>query len=556
MNVLGVADGHDAAAALIRDGRIIAAAEEERFIRIKHASGFFPKKSIAFCLKKAELNPSDVEYVGYYMNPSEVIPGALDMLRAHGRKNNMLGWASYMAYFMPRRAYKVKSELARLGVRPKKIFYINHHLCHAASAYRVSGFKDAMIMTLDGAGEREASFFGAGENGEIRKLRNTNIPNSLGMLYAGFTSYLGFEPNDAEWKVMGLAPYGKPTYDLSRIVRLRGRTFAVDSRYIPTFQDFSGYYTKRVVDEFGPARTPESPLEERHKNIAASLQKSVEDVAIKLVEQLHDDTSYDKLCLAGGVALNCKMNGLILRSPFVKDIFIQPAAGDAGTALGAALEVSDMLGERPKDVFEHCYYGAGYTDEETESAVKVTKLKYEEHKDIAKVAAELVAEGKIIAWYQGPFEWGPRALGNRSILADPRDKAMKDKVNAVIKFREDWRPFAPSMLAEDADKYLEDAYPSPFMILSFQVKDGKLGEIPAVTHVDNSTRPQTVEKRINPKYHAVINEFKKLTGVSVVMNTSFNIRGQPIINTPREALETFGSTGLDALVIGNFLLQK
>jgi len=547
--VLGITDFHDTSATLLQDGKIIAAAEEERFVRVKHAHGFFPYNAIKFCLSKANIKPSDIDYVGYFLNPIKFLPSIVPNLTIFGSFKN---WLKDTYSILPIKQ-RFLLRLRKTGIKPKKIFYVEHHMCHAASTAMLSGFKKSMVLTLDGRGEHITTGAWLYNNGDFELLFNKKFPDSIGYLYQFVTEYLGFKPNDAEWKVMGLAPYGTPKFNLSKLIKIKKNgDFKLNRRYFPYFGCYK--VSQFAKDVRVPQRVPESNLTEFHKNMAASIQKVTEDLAIKLLEHLISVSGTKNLCIAGGVGLNCKMNKKLRETGLIDHIFIQPAANDSGTSLGAALWVCRELGIKTQDKMEHVYYGKGYSNKQIEKILKVCNLKYEPYDDIAGVAAKLVSRGKIIGWFQGRFEFGPRALGNRSIIADPRFAKIKDRVNAVVKYREPWRPFAPSILAEDMDKYLEDPYPSPFMILTFNAK--RKDEIPAVVHIDSTTRPQTVERKTNPIYHKLISDFKKITGVPVIFNTSFNVRGQPIVNTPHEALQTFFTTGMDALVLGNYLIKK
>jgi len=384
------------------------------------------------------------------------------------------------------------------------------------------------------------------------------VSNSLGRAYSQFTQYLGFKTNNDEYKVMGLASYGKPTYDLSKLIKITKNGYEVEPSY---FYNYS--FTKRKYDvsklakAFGQARKDDNQrIDDRHKNIAASIQKRLEDVGLHLVKKAIEKTNNKNLCLAGGVALNCKMNGEILQSGLIEDIYVQPVANDAGTALGAALELYAKLGYKSKFKMDHVYWGNEYSKEQIEEALKKSKLKYTYYDDIEGETAKEISKGNIIGWFQGRMEVGPRALGNRSILANPTIKGMDDKVNIEIKFREKWRPFCPSMLESAKEEYLEGAHETPFMILTFNVKKDKRKEIPSVTHIDGTARPQTVRKETNPKYWKLIKSFESESGTPVLMNTSFNIKGDTIVRTPDDAIRTFLNTGMNVLSIGNYMVKK
>ncbi len=449
--------------------------------------------------------------------------------------------AYMLSFFWPRRVKRSLQAFQKIfNISPDiKVEYVEHHLAHVASAYFCSPFKKAIIISMDGEGEYVSTLLAVAKNGEIEKLKEFDAPNSLGLFYSAITAYLGFRPNSDEGKVMGLAAYGDPDkIDLSKMLEINYGSYKVNWKEIRKLPKRK-FDTKQIHnDEFG-------------RDLAAALQKRLEEAALSLLEYLYDHTGYKKLCLAGGVALNCVMNSVLLQSEFVKDIFIQPAAGDAGTSLGAALYI---LGKHVE--FKGNYFGPEYSNESIKHELDEAKLNYEYVEDIEKRTTELIAQGKIVGWFQGKVEWGPRALGNRSILADPSDPEMKDKINYYVKHREPWRPFAPSMLEEAKDKYLENAYTSPYMILSFFVRENKVSEMISAIHVDRSARVQTVSKEYNKKYYKLIKEFKKLTGIPVVLNTSFNVAGEPIVCSPKDALGTFFKSGMDYLAIGNYLVRK
>jgi len=568
MYVLGVAGlgldergtlGHDPAAALLKDGEIVAAAEEERFTRVKHAPGYFPYRAVKFCLDYAGIGIEQVDRIAGYWKPELVFRNAFlhEGYYAHPVRSAKfyLLWKMYeMKYRNNIRhiAYTLEKDRAAGDALLRKFTTVEHHLCHAASAYYCSGFKDATIVTMDGMGENVSTLVGENAGTDVKKIIETYSPHSLGIFYTLFTEYLGFEPNEAEYKVMGLAPYGKPGVKMDDLLWTGDGRVYLDKRLLGKFRFYSDYLAQR----FGPVRRENGPLEQRHKDIAYALQERLQKVSLELVKWALEKTGKRNLALAGGVCMNSKMNGMLWREAGVDDIFIQPAAGDNGTALGAALYLSAQEGCRPKKPLEHLYYGPEYSDEQMRKTLDTAKVKYEKCGDIAGEVAELLAKGKIVGWFQGRMEFAARALGNRSILADPTDASMKDKVNAAIKFREGFRPFCPSMLAEAADEYLEQPHSSPFMILTFETPEKKQREVPAVVHVDGTMRPQTVEKHVNPKYYRLISEFEKESGVPVVLNTSFNVSGEPIVCAPKDALRTFYVSGLDYLAMGDYLVKK
>jgi len=411
---------------------------------------------------------------------------------------------------------------------------------------------------MDGRGAWEATSIWHGHDGRIEHVLTIPFPNSIGGFYSAFTDYLGFTPNSDEWKVMGLAPYGKPGVNLDAFINPEAGPYRVHTKRLNNGR--TGGRTGNasgIAAVLGPPRVAESEIEERHKNIAYAVQDYCERAMMSVVRLALAKTKSRNLCLAGGVALNSKANGKILASGIVEKIFVQPAASDDGVALGAAFApYLDRGGRLPIRAMRHAYLGPGFDDEAIETALKTYKLRYSRMDDPAVTGAELLAQGKILGWFQGRMEFGPRALGSRSILADPRDPEMTAKVNNAVKFREWWRPFAPSITKEAAADFVESATDSPFMILTAQVRAEKRGVIPAVTHIDGSARPQTVEREVNPLYWRLIDEFGKHTGVPVVMNTSFNLRGEAIVHTPTDAVRTFFSSGMDALLIGSFLVEK
>jgi carbamoyltransferase len=432
--------------------------------------------------------------------------------------------------------------------------YVDHHLAHAISAYGYSGFDDSAVVVMDGRGAWEATSIWHGHDGRLEHLSTIPFPDSIGYFFSEFTEFLGFQRNSDEWKVMGLAPYGQPGIDLSSFIDLQANPYRVHVRKLVAS---GGEPFAEMTKLFGSARVAESEITDQHKNIAYAVQEACEIAMMNVVKMAMQKTGSRNLCMAGGVALNSKANGKIAASGLVDKIFVQPAASDDGVALGAALApYLDNGGKLLNRAMRHGYWGPSFDDGVIEPVLRTYKLRYRRLEHVATAVAELLAQGKIIAWFQGRMEFGPRALGSRSILADPRDPEMNAKVNNAVKFREWWRPFAPSFKKEAASDYLESATDSPFMILTAQVRPEKRAIIPAVTHVDGSARPQTVEKETNPLYWRLIDEFGKRTGVPVIMNTSFNLRGEAIVHTPTDAVRTFFSSGMDALCIGSFLVEK
>jgi carbamoyltransferase len=440
------------------------------------------------------------------------------------------------------------------GPAKARMRFVDHHLAHAISAYAYSGFADAAVVVMDGRGAWEATSIWHGRDGRLEHVLTIPFPDSVGYFFSEFTEYLGFQRNSDEWKVMGLAPYGQPGVDLSAFIDPQANPYRVHTKKLvaPGAQPFA-----EMIRLLGPAREAESEITERHKNVAFAAQEACEIAMMSVVRMAMQKTGSRNLCMAGGVALNSKANGKIAASGMVDNFFVQPAASDDGVALGAALApYLDDHGKLPNRAMRHAYLGPSFDDAAIEPVLQTYKLRYRRLDDVAASVAELLAQGKIIGWFQGRMEFGPRALGSRSILADPRDPEMNAKVNNAVKFREWWRPFAPSFKKEAAGEFLESATDSPFMILTAQVRPEKRAVIPSVTHVDGSARPQTVEREINPLYWRLIDEFGRRTGVPVIMNTSFNLRGEAIVHTPTDAVRTFFSSGMEALSIGSFLVEK
>jgi carbamoyltransferase len=547
---------HDSAACLIRDGELLFAVAEERISRVKHDARF-PTLSIQACLDFAKLRPDQVDEVCVgWQTPAASY--------RHDLKLYLTGqWPiSYPNLLNSTRQFatiwhqKGGADLFAGQFSPSKARYrfVDHHLAHAISAYSFSGFDDAAIVVMDGRGAWEATSIWHGSKGRIYPVLTINWPDSLGLFYALFTGFLGFVPNADEWKVMGLAPYGKPGVDLSMFLDICAAPYKVHTSLL--VGNSSNPFVAWPA-ALGKPREPESDINDLHKDIAYAVQDLCEAAMLNVVRLALETTHSRNLCLAGGVALNSKANGKIAAANIVDDIFVQPAASDDGVALGAALAPFLDGGQRlPLRPMRHAYLGPSFDDDAIEAALNTYKIRHTRLSDPAATAAEYLSQGKILGWYQGRMEFGPRALGNRSILADPRDPEMNTKVNNAVKFREWWRPFAPSFKKEAAPEYLESAYDSPFMILTAQVRPEKRAVIPSVTHVDGSARPQTVEKEINPLYYRLLDEFGKRTGVPVIMNTSFNLRGEAIVHTPTDAIRTFFSSGMDALVLGSFLVEK
>lgn len=582
MNILGINAYHgNASAALVCDGKLIAAVEEERFNRVKYAAGF-PVAAIRYCLKEAGLTLADLDHVAVPRNP-------------YARLGTKLLYALRMPSFARERA-KVISKFtgipaalaAAFDSDPGKIaanFHrVEHHQAHLASTYFVSPFENAALLSADGLGDFASSMWGLGSGNRMRIDGAIAFPHSLGLYYSAVTQYLGFLKFGDEYKVMGLAAYGQPAYltafrDILRF-SASGGDFGfklgldyfthhktgpemswANSDQTPTLGKMFSEAMPRLLN--APARHPEEPLEQRHRDMAASLQARLEEVYLGMLKKLAMQTGARAVCLAGGVAFNCVANGKIFDATPFEQVYVHPAAGDAGLAVGAAYYVWHQLLGKPRSfVLDHAYWGPGYSTVEVQSAVQASQVSIGGHsiielseQELLRQTAAIIADGKILGWYQGRAEWGPRALGNRSIVADPRRPEMKEILNRRIKHREIFRPFAPSILAEKTGQWFEKSYPSPFMNLAYSVLPEKRDTIPAPTHVDGTGRLQTVAQQANPRYYGLIREFERQTGVPVVLNTSFN-DNEPIVCRPEEALDCYLRTQMDALVLGNFLITR
>jgi carbamoyltransferase len=547
---------HDSSACIVRDGQLLFAVAEERISRVKHDARF-PELAIRACLDFAKISPEKIDEVCLGWQPiGELYRHDLGLFATGKWPLTYMNFLNSTRYYASMRHQKSgEHQFTRcFGATKAGFRYVDHHLAHALSAYSYSGFDDAAVVVIDGRGAWEATSIWHGSNGRLQHILTINWPNSLGLFYANFTGFLGFMPNADEWKVMGLAPYGQPGVDLRMFLEAESDPYKVHIYHL--MGNGSGPYTDFVMS-LGQPREPESAISDLHKNIAFAVQDLCEKAVFSVVRLALQKTRSKNLCLAGGVALNSKANGKLAASGLIENLFVQPAASDDGVALGAALAPFLDDGRRlPLRAMRHAYLGPCFDDDAIATALKAYKIRASRLTDPAGTAAELLSEGKILGWFQGRMEFGPRALGSRSILADPREPEMNAKVNSAVKFREWWRPFAPSFKKEIAPEYLESAYDSPFMILTAQVRPEKRSVIPSVTHVDGSARPQTVEKEINPLYYRLIDEFGRRTGVPVIMNTSFNLRGEAIVHTPTDAIRTFYSSGMDALVLGSFLVEK
>lgn len=552
MIVLGVTDpiGHDNAAAILVDGELVGMVEEERLNRVKHARNMLPTRAIAWCLERAGCTISDVDVIAVgFSDPRTVFLEASESIV----RRRLTRRRAYRSVRDEHRAYRIHkyraSELLRtFSASEDKLIWVRHHLAHAASAFHLSPFEQANVISLDGSGGQESGLLGVGRGADLEVLDYVDRETSWGVFYEDFTAALGFRQHSDEGKVMGLAAYGDPGEGIFPFIDLSGPG---------GWPCYDRAAMREEIAHIKPRPRDVYPINSYHEHIAARLQYSLEAVMARITEVLHERTGLTDFCLAGGTALNCSSNGKLLALPHVERLFVQPAASDAGTALGAAVYAyAQQTGERPKTAFDHAYWGPEYGNDEIRATLDQAKISYREVDDVSAEAARLIAGDKIVGWFQGRVEIGPRALGARSIVANPTNPAMKDAVNNNVKFREPWRPFAPSLLAEYMEEYFGTAHPSPFMILAFQARDEVASKIPATLHVDGSGRPQTVDKETNPRYWRLIDEFRKLTGVPVVLNTSFNVDSEPIVCTPKNALATFYMSGMDALAIGDFIVEK
>ncbi|MDQ1524701.1 MAG: carbamoyltransferase [Pyrinomonadaceae bacterium] len=567
MYILGLTTLGDSAASLLHDGELVAAAEEERFTRKKHYSGF-PYNAVQYCLDHANIKISDVEHIGHYWKPWVLRHKAMqalktslisrDMFKARVDRGVAQVGDSYLGMFKhPRRIRE------HFGASKFRFHFLEHHQCHAASTFYPSGFDRAAILTWDGTGEDTTTLFSQGDGNKLRVLKRIKLPHSLGQFYSAVTNFIGFDMfGGDEWKVMGLAAYGKPEYYdffAKRVLSTNGNNdFHLNIRVLDHHLAKHYQFGEEITKALGPPRQPDEDLTERHWNIAASAQKVLEDTALHLIKGLHEMTGEENLCMAGGVAFNSVMNGRIMtESPF-KKYYVQPAAGDAGCSLGAALMVHHTLLKQPRKFrMEHAYYGPGFTSEECAQALTEAGLRFETLPDEEMLprVAQMLADGAILGWFQGRMEFGPRALGNRSFIADPRRNDMRDLLNHKVKLREWFRPLAPSMKEEASEEIFGRPHHDPFMVTVLHVAEEKRSAIPAVVHVDGTARPQTVSRRTNPRYWHLIDEFARLTGVPMVLNTSFNIQ-EPIVCTPQNAINTFQGANFDGLVLENHLVLR
>jgi len=597
-NILGIsAFYHDSAAALLVDGEIVAAAQEERFTRIKHTADF-PVEALRYCLEESGLEIDELDAVVFYDKPLLKFERLLQTYYAFAPKGLLSFLKAIPVWireklFLKKMIYDGLKEVGEYDRKQLKLLFSEHHLSHAASAYFASPYQESAILTIDGVGEWTTASIALGKANSIKIIKEMEFPHSVGLLYSAFTYYLGFKVNSGEYKLMGLAPYGNPqspqTHSFVETIKNQlvdikeDGSIWLDSQYFNYATGLRMVHDHKWEKLFGfSKRKPEEDIQQQHCNLALAIQQVTEEVVLKMANEAQKLTQSQNLCLAGGVALNCVANGKLLKENIFENLYIQPAAGDAGGALGAALAVHYMYYDAAKKDVEQmkgAYLGPAFSNKEIESMNRKTKAvcqKYESFSKLATEVAALLAEGNVVGWFQERMEFGPRALGNRSILGDARNPEMQKKLNLKIKYREGFRPFAPSVLAEDAARYFELETDSPYMLLVAPVAKShrkdlpgnyhelplwerlyfERSDIPAITHLDFSARVQTVHRDTNPRYWELLQAFKKLTGTALLVNTSFNVRGEPIVCTPTDAYRCFRSTEMDYLVIGNYLYHK
>jgi carbamoyltransferase len=581
MNILGINAYHgDASACLVKDGKLIAACEEERFNRVKHCAGL-PILATQYCLKTGNIKPRDIDYIAISRNPmANFFPKAAYALSSLLKKRGFVN----SRFSTLQKVHTIKHDLAvalQCGndLDGAKLHYVEHHLAHMASSFFVSPFDEAALLSIDGFGDFVSTKIGFGRGNQLYSMGQVAFPHSAGIIYTAVSQYIGFTKYGDEGKVMGLAPYGQPRFleKLRQLVQWHGEwEFRLNLDY---FKHHDGslqmswldgsptigrIFSDKFIELLGPLREKEAPLTQYYIDIAASLQALLEEIYFRIVHHLHEVTKSNNLCIAGGVALNSVCNGKLFQQSKFKEVYIQAAAGDGGTSVGAAFYVWNQLLERQRGfIMENAYTGPAFSDAEIVSTINALIPKTErqfrsqrlQEPELYSTTAEAMAAGKIVGWFQGGSEFGPRALGNRSIVVDPRRPDMKDILNSRIKHREAFRPFAPSMLAEHVAEFFEESYPSPFMLMVYKIKAEKQPLIPAVTHVDGTGRLQTVTMRENPRYYQLIQAFYRKTGIPLILNTSFN-ENEPIVNTPAEAINCFLKTKMDILVLGNHFIER
>lgn len=573
MLIAGIsAFGENPGACLLRDGKLVAFAEEERFVRIKGARGRFPSGSLAYCLREGGVRLEDVERIAVGWDARKYrVQMPLFFAKTwwrHGRRHGSGSahgtiFKEILDQLPGSITHRTTLALRRSGHagRIPPLEFVPHHLAHAASTFFASGWEDAAVLIMDGSGEQHSASLFRGAGRGIREIEHIDMPDSLGWFYAAITAWLGFEPYQDEGFTMGLAPYGKPRPEidekLARVLKLAADgTYTVGPQYtLLGDHSLSEHFSDQLVALLGPPRLPGQPLDDHHRDVALAAQTRLEQAALGLTRRVTDGGKVRKLCLAGGVALNCKMNGVLAHSEWVDDVFVQPCSSDGGTALGAAMWLSAQSGEDPRFRMEHAQWGPAFGADAVRKTLDVAGLKYTEPPSIEEKAAEAISQGKVVAWFQGRMEAGARALGGRSILADATAAGMNDTVNAKVKFRDPWRPFCPSMTAEGTT-FLDRPTETRFMTVAYDVRDGAREKIPSVIHVDGTTRPQTVRPDVLPRYHGLIQAVARKSGLPVVLNTSLNVKGEPIACTPQDAIRCFYTTGMEGMALEGFWVEK
>ena len=559
MRILGLSGStHDPAACLVVNGNLVAAVEEERLTRIKHAPSTLPVSAAEQVMEIAGLGPNSIDLVAYFLDPEGFNRSLPGFVLSNWNRYLLHPKAYHTKRFLHRgKRYKQQAEdvVARLSIGAP-ITYIRHHAAHASAAFYGSGYDEAMILTADNIGEVESTQLAVGRGRQVSPIATQKAPHSLGMLYAAITGYLGFRPWDEEGKVMALAAYGTPIIEPEDVVKLSPPEFRLsrDFQLVET-ENYNRCYSKRLVDRFGPARTPDEPVEQRHKDIAASVQNAVEYAVVRLVSWLHDAVGIRQLCLAGGVAFNCRMNGVLLNLPFINSMYVFPAAGDSGAAAGAAMQLAVLHGDTPAPV-RFAGLGKHYSEAEIETSVRDSGFKYCYIANPVSVATEVLLRDKIICWFQGRAEFGPRALGHRSILALPHVTGIRDYIKQYVDHRELWRPLCPSINADGDSRYFDKCHDSRFMNVAHWSRDGLNETLPEVFHVDGSARIQVVHEEESSLYEQLLLEIESATGYPILLNTSFNSAGIPIVETPKDALDVFRHLPVPALVMGHFYVEK
>ena len=551
---------HDSSACILKDGKLLVALEEERFTRNKH-DVVFPQKSIEKCLEIANLNINDIDHIALSFKPSLDIHRKIAFILKHPSKLLANFNLHLLRYYWRYRTIKKWYKSTYKNSKKPELHFIPHHKSHIAGSFFASPYNEAALLSMDGSGEWATASLGYGNGINVTEFKRVFFPYSMGSIYEAITFFCGFKPSYDEGKTMGLAPLGNSeTFidDVRQIIDVGTEgDLLIDFSYFNFDDGQHNYISDKFIQKFGTRRLPHEDFEQHHMDVAAAFQVGLEEVALKLCKILKEKTKAEYLVVAGGVALNSVMNGRIVRESDFKDLYVMPAAGDNGTSIGAAYYVYNAILKYPRpEPHMNPYLGTEYSNEEIELVLKECKLSYQHYDNIELKTAELLHAGNILGWFQGRMEIGPRALGGRSIIADPTKKDMKDKINAEVKHREAYRPFAPSVIQEATSEYFETSVEDPFMLKVCAVKRDKVDILPAITHVDGSARVQTVHQETHPRYHKMISEFGKLSGVPVVLNTSFNIMGEPIVESPYHAIRCFFSTGLDYLVIGNYVVKK